>query len=189
MSVRNDFSTDIDYDAYLDEGEHILWSQVPDKKKFHLPQGIIPVVLSLVFIIAGSYVLKIQHDKLVDFLYGLVFIIFGMVALFNYIERSATYLFTDKRIFIFKATKYKEIRYHNISFISVEKKKDSDTGNISLCFTHLLNRPHHQREYKVTSQTIYDVQDCEKVAEIIKAQKDTTNAYKKAREIEREQGF
>ena len=109
--------------------------------------------------------------------------------IFVCIERSAAYLLTDKRVLIFKGKKHKEIPYYNISFVAVEKK-NSDMGTVALCFSYLRKSPgHHTKEYKVRWRKLYDVQDCEKVADIIKTQKDIPNAYDKAREAERMQGF
>ena len=33
--------SDIEFENYLKDGEHILWSQIPEKKKLHLSEGII----------------------------------------------------------------------------------------------------------------------------------------------------
>lgn len=176
--------SDINYEDYLKDGEHILWSQIPEKKKFHLHSGIFTVIIGAVFILIGVEMILKERSY-----YALIPIIFGLIVVFAFIDRSAAYLLTDKRILIIKGLTVKEISYYHISFVSVEKKKNSDTGTIAICFTHLSNRPNHQREYRVTWHNLYDVQDCERVADIIKAQKDLPNAYDKAREAERMQGF
>lgn len=135
--------------------------------------------------IAGLYVLLNERA-----LSSLIFIIVGLIIIFAGIERSAAYLLTDRRVLIFKGEEYKEIPYYNISFITVEKKKNSDIGTVALCFSYLRKSPgHHTKEYKVRWRKLYDVQDCEKVADIIKTQKDIPNAYDKVREAERMQGF
>ena len=150
-----------------------------------MSEGIIPIVLGAAGLITGLYVLLNERA-----LSSLIFIIVGLIIIFAEIERSAAYLLTDKRVLIIKGMKYKEIPYHHISFVTVEKKKNSDMGTVSLCFSYLRKRPgHHTKEYKVRWRKLYDVQDCEKVAEIIKTQKDMPNAYDKAREAERMQGF
>ena len=177
--------SDIEFENYLKDGEHILWSQIPEKRKLHLRGGIIPIVFGAAFLIAGLYVLLNERDY-----YDLIFIIIGLMIIFASIERFAAYLLTDKRILIFKGTSHKEIPYHRISFVTVEKKKNSDMGTVSICFSYLKKRiDRHSTEYKVKYRNLYDVQDCEKVADIIKAQKDIPNAYDKAREVERMQGF
>ena len=176
--------SDIEFENYLKDGEHILWSQIPEKRKFHLHSGIIPIVLGAVFLIAGLYVLWYEHAYS-----AIVFVIVGLITIFTYIERSAAYLLTDKRILIIKNMTVKEISYYHISFVMVHKKKNSDSGTIAICFTHLSNNAGHRGEYKVMHHNLYDVQDCEKVEDIIKKQKDLPNAYDKAREAERMQGF
>ena len=165
--------SDIEFEKYLKDDEHILWSQIPEKKKLHLSEGIIPIVLGAAVLIAGLYVLLNEHA-----LSSLIFIIVGLIIIFAGIERSAAYLLTDRRVLIFKGEEYKEIPYYNISFITVEKKKNSDIGTVALCFSYLRKSPgHHTKEYKVRWRKLYDVQDCEKVADIIKTQKDIPNAY------------
>lgn len=178
--------SDIEFENYLKDGEQILWSHIPEKKKLHLSDGIIPIVLGAACVIAGLYVLLNERAYS-----ALVFIIIGLIIISAGIERSAAYLLTDKRVLIFKGEKYKEIPYHHISFVTVDKKKNSDMGTVSLCFSYLRKRRtgHHTKEYKVRWRKLYDVQDCEKVADIIKAQKELPNAYDKAREAERRQGF
>ena len=189
MSVRNDFSTDINYDDYLEEGEHILWSQTAENKKLHLKEGIVPVVLGAGFTIMGICMAIIS-----GIFAGLILITLGLLLLFASFERSAAFLLTDKRIIVFKDRTKKEIRYYYISFLTVERKKNSDAGNINICISYL---GHHDYDsyssspdYKVrVFATLYDVQDCKRVEEIIKEQKNLPNAYEKARQVEREQGF
>ncbi|SEH50265.1 PH domain-containing protein [Ruminococcus flavefaciens] len=121
--------SDIEFENYLKDGEHILWSQIPEKKKLHLSEGIIPIVLGAAVLIVGLYVLLNERA-----LSSLIFIIVGLIIIFAEIERSAAYLLTDKRVLIIKGMKYKKIPYHHISFVTVEKKKNSDMGTVSLCF-------------------------------------------------------
>ncbi|WP_028518054.1 hypothetical protein [Ruminococcus flavefaciens] len=176
--------SDIEFENYLKDGEHILWSQIPEKRKLHLHSGIIPIVLGAVFLIAGLYVLLNEHDY-----YSLIFIIVGLLCIFTFIERSAVYLLTDKRILIIKNMTVKEISYYHISFVTVHKNKNSDIGTVKICFTHLSDSPNSRGEYRVSWISLYDIPDCERVADIIKTQKDLPDAYDKAREAERMQGF
>ena len=183
------------YNDYLEEGEHILWSQVPEDRRLHLRGGILGVVFGSVLLIAGAavfIVILMMFGVLQAVLGSALFVFFGILCIMSSLGRAESYFLTNKRVLIFCSITYKEIRYYNITYTASKKNKYNGLGEITLFGQAALRREHNSgvrdgTSYIVSTYTLYDVKDCERVIEIIKAQKNMPEALEKTREAERYQ--
>ena len=175
--------SDIEFEKYLKDDEHILWSHIPEERKFYLRNGIF-VIIGAILILGGvGMMLKSTEHR------AWYAIIFGAIVVFSYIDHPKAYLLTDKRILVIKDLLVKKVSYYNVSYITVNKKKNSDIGTVVACFINFSGRRNIHFRYREDCVKLYDIPDCEKAADIIKKLKGVPGAYEKAREAERMQGF
>ena len=189
--------TDTVCNEYLEDGEHILWSQVPEDNRLHLNGGIPGIVFGSVLLIAGAAVF-IVFFKIFDVVQAVMasalFVFFGILCIVSSFARVESFFLTNKRVMIFHSMTYRDIRHYNISYITSKKNKHNELGEITLFGPAVLRKRHSAgavggTDYKATAYTLYDVRDYERVIEMIKAQKDMPEACEKARKAERKQGF
>ena len=185
------------YDNYLEEGEHILWSQIPEDNRLHLSDGILGVVFGSILLIAGAaagIAVFVLFGALQAVMGSVLFIFFGILCIMSSFGRPESYILTNKRVLIFHSMTYKDIRYYNITYTTSKKNKYNDLGEITLFGKAVFRKERRSGvsggiSYSVATYTLYDVKDYERVIEIIKAQKDMPEAFEKAREAERYMGW
>lgn len=188
--------TDIKFENYLEDGEHILWSKTDRRRKirikYHcLPNVVIAIAIFLIGLIILFKILGAGERNILSFIVPTMFLCFGMIIILLSIEFTASaYFITDKRVFIFKSLTFCELKLYEICGIVAKKNKNDDKGRIIL-YKYIgqgSTGPDDNAE-KDVFVTLYDVEEPENVVSILRRHKEVTNAYEKARESERRQGF
>lgn len=182
-------SIDEVYERFLDDDEHILWSKEPDRRRLHLDGGCISAVMIIAFSGYGIFSLITAHNTAADWVMGGLFVLIGLMFLLVSVKRTAAYYVTDKRVLILGSLSVKELKYYDIAYVNVEKQKKGSLGNVVMLKSKLVRKGHSRTRNSTvyTGYTLFDLEDAERVKELILQQKDMPRAYAKAEEIEQYQ--
>lgn len=181
------------YENYLEQGESILWSQLPEKKSLHLKDSVGAVIGTLIIISFAIFpvymILSMTSYKWV--ILPVIIVILILLSL-CFVGMASTFAVTDKRVLIFKDFTFKELKYDGIRYVETIKRKNKDIGIIRL-FTKISGDEGSDNGVSIRFLGLYGVEDVERVTGLIKDQmlsKDSyKKAYEKAREAERMQGY
>jgi hypothetical protein len=121
--------SDIEFEKYLKDDEHILWSHIPEKgdrkiQPFPLICGIIILAAAIINFIVETGDARYYGSSII----GIV----AMMFMSNCIERKDTYVVTDKRVMAFRGRRYHAMPLEWIRFTCSFEMNNDGIGMVEV---------------------------------------------------------